>query len=260
MSEEMYIDVAMDEEDCVSEKMDSIERSDESSILDLATKTRDETLGERSLLKKCDKVNDSYRFVTDESVFVKEFSDKQEDLKHKSCCYRPKLVMIDDKKTERQRLAFAINVVKQEGKKYTVTDIDVHSIRTKHYTLSDDFGLDLSNSRRETLISRRLRNRHNVISADLKKEEIEEKQQQFKLGKSSLGFDSYGVNFSNFDKDLIRLIYSEMKPKFRQMLFSFKDYMDSDDKFIAVLYSGGKDSTCRVLELLNKGYNVYYRS
>lgn len=256
MSFEYDVDVAIEEKDCISRKMDSIKRSDESGILDIATKAHDDESG---LLKKCDKINNSYRFVTDESVFVKEFSDKQEDLKRKSCCYRPKLVLIDNKKT-RQHLAFAINVVKQEGKKDTITDIDTHSICTKYYTLSDDFNLDLYSIRRETL-ARRLRNHHNVISTNeedkyLEKEEIKEKQQQFKLGKTSLSFDSYGVNYSNLDEDLIRLIYSEMKPKFREMVFSFKDYMDSNEKFVAVLYSGGKDSTCRVLELLNKGYNV----
>ena len=187
MSEEMCVDVAVEEKDCMCEKMDSIKRSDESSILDIATEARDD---ERGLLKRCNKVNNSYRFVTDESVFVKEFSDKQEDLKRKSCCYRPKLVLVENKKTEQQHLAFVINVVKQDGKKDTVADIDINSIRTKYYTLSDDFGLDLSGSRRETLIRRRLRNRHNVISTDvedtdLKKEEIKEKQQQFKLGKTS---------------------------------------------------------------------------
>lgn len=244
MSEEMYVDVAMDEKDCMCEKIDSVERSDD-------RKASDGVLGERSLLKKCDKLNDSYRFVTDESVFINEFSDKQEDLKQSY--YRPRLVLIDDKKTERQRLAFAINVVKQEGKKDIIDDIDINSICTKYYILSDEFGLDLSNSRRETLI-RRLKNRRNVISTNT--EEIKEKQQLFKLGKTSLGFDFDGMNFSNLDEDLIRLIYSEMKPKFRQMMFSFKEYTDSNDKFIAVLYSGGKDSTCRVLELLNKGYNV----
>lgn len=249
MSEEMY--VKMDEKDCMFEKMNSVEKYYDDR------KASDEVLDKRSLLKKCDKVNNSYRFVTDESIFVKEFSDKQEDLKYKSCCYRPKLVLIDDKKTERQRLAFVINVVKQEGNKDTITDIDTNSIHTKYYTLSDDFSLDLSSSR-ETLI-RRLKNNHNVIPANepaIAKDTIKEKQQQFKLGKTSLSFDSDGVNFSNFDEDLIRLIYSEMKPKFRQMMFSFKDYMDNNDNFVAVLYSGGKDSTCRVLELLNKGYNV----
>ena len=249
MSEEMY--VKMDEKDCTFEKMNSVEKYYNDR------KASDEVLDERSLLKKCDKVNNSYRFVTDESIFVKEFSDKQEDLKYKSCCYRPKLVLIDDKKTERQRLAFVINVVKQEGNKDTITDIDTNSIHTKYYTLSDDFSLDLSSSR-ETLI-RRLKNNHNVIPANepaIAKDTIKEKQQRFKLGKTSLSFGSDVMNFSNFDEDIIRLIYSEMKPKFRQMLFSFKEYTDDNDKFIAVLYSGGKDSTCRVLELLNKGYNV----
>ena len=157
------------------------------------------------------------------------------------------------KKTERQCLAFVINVVKQEGNKDTIVDIDTNSIHTKYYTLSNDFSLDLSSSR-ETLI-RRLKNNHNVIPANeptIAKDTIKEKQQRFKLGKTSLSFGSDVMNFSNFDEDIIRLIYSEMKPKFRQMLFSFKEYMDDNDKFIAVLYSGGKDSTCRVLELLNK--------
>ena len=90
MSEEMY--VKMDEKDCMSEKMNTIEKYYDDR------KASDEVLDERSLLKKCDKINNSYRFVTDESIFVKEFSDKQEDLKYKSCCYRPKLVLIDDKK------------------------------------------------------------------------------------------------------------------------------------------------------------------
>lgn len=254
MGFECDVDVAIEEKDCMSRNMDSNEWPNEQKV-------SDETLGERGLLKKCDKINNSYRFVTDESVFVKEFSNKQEDLKHNRCYYRPKLVLIDDKKTGQQRLAFSINVVKEEGEKDTITDIDINSICTKYYTLSDNFGLDLSNTKRETLI-RRLRNRRNInsVSTDeedtyLKKEEIEEKQ-QFKLGKTSLSFDSDGMNYSNLDEDLIRLIYSEMKSKFRQMVFSFKDYMDYNDKFVAVLYSGGKDSTCRVLELLNKGYNV----
>ena len=90
MSEEMY--VKMDEKDCMSEKTDSNEKYYDNR------KASDEALDERSLLKKCDKINNSYRFVTDESIFAKEFSDKQEDLKYKSCCYRPKLVLIDDKK------------------------------------------------------------------------------------------------------------------------------------------------------------------
>jgi len=258
MSEEMCVDAAIDKKDSMSRKMDQIE--DPIELCD-ERKASDKDLDERGLLKKCNKINNSYRFVTDESVFVKEFSDKQEDLKHKSCCYRPKLVLIDNRKTGQQRLAFVINVVKQEGKKDTINDIDIHSICTKYYTLSDDFNLDVSSAvRRETLIGR-LKNRHNVISTDeedkyIEKEEIKEKQQQFKLGKTSLSFDSYGVNYSTLDEDLIKLIYSEMKPKFREMVFSFKDYMDNNDKFIAVLYSGGKDSTCRVLELLNKGYNV----
>jgi hypothetical protein len=252
MSEEMCVDVAMDENDRMSRKMNSIVYSGDQ-------KASDGTLSERGLLKKCEKVNESYKFVTSESVFVKEFSDKQEDLKYKSCYYRPKLAMIADKTTGRQRLVFVINTVKQQGKNDTITDIDINSICTKYYTLSDDFGLDLSNSGRETLI-RRLKNHRNTFSSnekavDIEKAEINENQ-QFKLGKTSLGFDSDGLNFSIFDDDLIRLIYSELKPKFRQMLFSFENYIDDNEKFIAVLYSGGKDSTCRVMELLNKGYNV----
>lgn len=246
MAEEMC--VAMDKKDYMSEKMNIIESINERKAI------INKALGERGLLKKCEKINRSYKFVTSESTFIKEFSDKQEDLKHKSCCYRPKLVLINDKKDEHQQLAFAINVVKQEGKNDTINDIDIKSIHTKYYTLNDDFGLefDISDVERKNL-----NRRHTSLidDEDLEKENVEEKQ-VFKLGNSSLSFDSDGVNYSNFDEDLIRLIYSEMKPKFRNMVNSFKNYIDDDENFIAVLYSGGKDSTCRVLELLNEGYNV----
>ena len=135
MSEEMCVDVAMDEKDCTPRKMDIIENPIELSD---ERKASDKDLGERGLLKKCNKINNSYRFVTDESIFVKEFSDKQEDLKRKSCCYRPKLVLIDNRKTGQQRLAFAINVVKQEGNNDTITDISFSINSTKFVTSSDD--------------------------------------------------------------------------------------------------------------------------
>lgn len=246
MAEEMC--VVMDKKDYMSKKMNIIESINERKAI------INKALGEKSLLKKCEKINKSYKFVTGESIFIKEFSDKQEDLKHKSCCYRPKLVLINDKKDEYQQLAFAINVVKQEGKNDTINEIDINSIHTKYYTLSDDFGLnfDISDAESKNLNRRRV---CLVDEEELKKEKAEEKQ-VFKLGNSSLSFDSDGVNFSNLDEDLIRLIYSEMKPRFKNMLNTFKNYIDDDEKFIAVLYSGGKDSTCRVLELLNEGYNV----
>ena len=257
------VDVAVEKEDCMSRKTRlasmMIKCSDE-------RKASDKVLSEKGLLKKCEKINKSYKFVPGESTFVKEFSKKQEDLKHKSCCYRPKIVLINNKKTEQQYLGFVINVVKQEGKNDTISDIDINSIRTKYYTLTDDFGLDLDiySTRRINLTERCRRNRHNVISAEAKSEEYvkiekagDDEKQEFKLGRSSLSFDySDGADFTNIDDDLIRLIYSEMKPKFGQMLISFKNYIDDSDKFVAVLYSGGKDSTCRVLELLNEGYNV----
>lgn len=261
------VDVAVEKEDCMSSKTRlasmMIKCSDE-------RKASDKVLSGKGLLKKCEKLNNSYKFVTNESTFVKEFSDKQEDLKYKSCCYRPKIVLINNKKTGEQHLAFAINVVKQEGMNNTITDIDIKSIHTKYYTLSDDLGLnlDISSARSINYLAIRRRNRrNNLISAEaedekdvaivaMKEPEIDEKQ-EFKLGKVSLSFDySDGTDFTSFDDDLIRWIYSEMRPKFRHMIRTFKNYIDDSDKFVAILYSGGKDSTCRVLELLNEGYNV----
>ena len=214
----------------------------------------------KSFLKECEKIDKTYKFVTAESTFIKEHSDKPEDLKYKRCCYRPKIVLIKNTKTEERRLAFVVNVVKQEGINDTVTDIDISSIRTKYYTLSNNFGLDLGIfDSGHKILNRRYRNRVKGMIID-EEEEVDikkEEKQEFKLGKSSLSFDySCGVNFSHFDQELISLIYSEMKPKFRQMANTFKDYSDDNEKFVAVLFSGGKDSTCRVMELLDKGYNV----
>ena len=81
MSEEMYVDAVMDEEDCVSEKMDSIERSDdrkasdefEDEYYEKEVCSYDVEVSEESktkkhgLLKQCDEINkqNDVSFISD---------------------------------------------------------------------------------------------------------------------------------------------------------------------------------------------------
>ena len=79
----------------------------------------------------------------------------------------------------------------------------------------------------------------------------------FKTGQLSLDFDYVGCDYSNFYTEIINIIYSDLKHYFMELCDTLPSYeRTKNTKVVGLLYSGGKDSTCRLLELLEKGEHV----
>lgn len=85
-----------------------------------------------------------------------------------------------------------------------------------------------------------------------------DKYTYFKTGRLSLDYDNNGCNYSRFYTETINVIYSSLKQYFMNLCTKLPSYDDSNTsaKVVGLLYSGGKDSTCRLLELLEKGEHV----
>jgi len=86
-----------------------------------------------------------------------------------------------------------------------------------------------------------------------------DKYTYFKTGRLSLDYDNNRYsNYSRFYTETIDVMYSSLKQYFMNLCAKLPSYDDSNTntKVVGLLYSGGKDSTCRLLELLEKGEHV----
>ena len=201
-----------------------------------------------SLLKKCDEINklgnDSFisdiefglndKIRCDEKFFIeKQFKPSMKMV------FRHKENIIDDT----PELLFDINMVISEPKKILK---EFSSLKMVNKLFKFDNLNDICIKR--------------FIKCELDPKYIEKRKCNnetiFKTGYLSLDFDHVGCDYSNSYPELINIIYSNLKHHFIDLYSKLPSYDDTNDKVVGLLYSGGKDSTCRLLELLERGEKV----
>ena len=252
----MEFDDEFEEECCEKEvcSCDDVKVSDES-------KTK-----KRGLLKQCDEINkqNDVSFISDfqyglnngkEMTSDKKFYfDKQFEPSMKMV-FRHKKTIIDNV----SELLFDINMVKSEPNK-KIKDLD--SLKTVNKLFK--FG-NLNDICIKHFSKRKLDPKYNEIHKNLRlgfnrdEKNKSDNETFFKTEYLSLDFDHVGCDYSNFYTEIINVIYSNLKHYFMNLCDTLPSYeyrKDKDTKVVGLLYSGGKDSTCRLLELLEQGENV----
>lgn len=223
------------------------------------------TTNKHGFLNKCDEINKRDKInKCDEISFISNIicsgsnDDKMEEEKFNIVeKYKPtmKFVLRHNKSDTSNSLLFDINMIKSEPNKY-LKELD--SLETVNKLFK--FG-NLNNIRIIPFKRNKLNPLHNNTceSRSLSKlvferdEKIVPNEDAFKTGYLSLDYDNIGSNYSEFYSETINIIYSNIKRQFMYLCQDLPTYDDTNTKVIGLLYSGGKDSTCRLLELLEQG-------
>ena len=218
----------------------------------------------RGLLKQCDEINkqNDVSFISDFEYGLnnekeitsdeKFYFDKQFEPSMKMV-FRHKKTIIDNV----SELLFDINMVKSEPNK-KIKDLD--SLKTINKLFK--FG-NLNDICIKRFSKRKLDPKYNEIHKKLRlgfsrdEKNKSDNETFFKTGYLSLDFDHVGCDYSNFYSEIINVIYSNLKHYFMNLCDTLPSYeRTKNTKVVGLLFSGGKDSTCRLLELLEQGENV----
>ena len=201
-----------------------------------------------SLLKKCDEINKQYNdsFISDIKFGLNngKLEEKTNIIKQ----YSPTMKMVFRNKENindnRPELLFDINMVKSEPKKLLK---EFGSLKTVNKLFKFD------------TLNKICIKRFSKLDLDPAYNEKDKSNNEtfFKTGYLSLDFDHIGCDYSMCYTELINIIYSNLKEYFMNLSVKLPLYDDTNNtKVVGLLYSGGKDSTCRLLELLERGENV----
>jgi len=270
MSEEMCVDVAMNEEDSMPRKMYSIEQSDERKASDefedeCCEKACDVEVSEklktekRGLLKQCDEINrqNDVSFISN-IKFGSDYEIKSEDKYNIIKRYSPTMKMVFRHKTslDDPKLLFTINMIKSKPNK-VLKELDSLETVNKLFKFGNLNDIRIIHLSKRTLDPMNI---GNYKELRLRSEHDEKTKPNnctfFKTGQLSLDYDNIGCDYSNFYPATINIIYSNLKRYFMDLCNTLPLYDYSNAKVVGLLYSGGKDSTCRLLELLEQGEHV----
>lgn len=274
MSEEMYVDAAMDEEDCVSEKMNSIERSDDKKASDEfedkyyvkevcscdVEASEESKTKKHSLLKQCDEINkqNDVSFISD-IKFGSDDDRKSEEKYNIIKQYSPTMKMVFRHKTsltDDPELLFDINMIKSKPNK-DLKELDSLETVNKLFTfgnLNDIHITHFSKHKFDPMYNIKLKGL--ILRSECDEKSKPDNCTLFKTGQLSLDYDNIGCDYSNVYTKIINIIYSNLKQYFMNLCNTLPSYDNSNTKVVGLLYSGGKDSTCRLLELLERGESV----
>lgn len=216
----------------------------------------------RSLLKKCDEINklDNYSFISDVEFGLNDkikhdekiFIEKQ---------FKPSMKMVfRHKKTDINNvseLLFDINMAKSEPNK-NIEDLDSLKTINKLFKIGNLNDIWI-NRFSKYKFDPKYNEIHKKLTLDFNHDEKNKSNNEtiFKTGYLSLDFDHVGCDYSNFYTEIINIIYSNLKHLFMKLCNTLPSYeYTKNTKVVGLLFSGGKDSTCRLLELLEKGEHV----
>ena len=206
------------------------------------------TTKKSSLLKKCDEINkqnDEISFISDIN-FGSDDNKMSDEKTYIIKQYKPtmKVVFRHNNPINESELLFDVNMVKSEPRKILK---EINSLKTVNKLFKFD---DLN----DICIKR-------FTECELDPKYIEKRKSNnetcFNTGYLSLDFDHVGCDYSNYYTEIINIIYSNLKHYFMNLCDTLPSYeRTKNTKVVGLLYSGGKDSTCRLLELLEKGEHV----
>lgn len=200
----------------------------------------------RGFLNKCDELNkrdNSLSFVSDITFGLDD--DIKEEKKYSIIeQYKPtmKVVFRHENLVNESELLFDVNMIKSKPGKI-LKEYDSLETVNKLFKIGNfnDIHIEHFREHKYGLMSEKVKPINETI---------------FKTGRTSLEYDNIGCNYSYFYSETINVIYSYIKQYFMDLSCHLPSYNDTNTKFVGLLYSGGKDSTCRLLELLEQGENV----
>lgn len=218
----------------------------------------------RGLLKQCDEINkqNDVSFISDFEYGLnngkemtsdeKFYFDKQFEPSMKMV-FRHKKTIIDNV----SELLFDINMVKSEPNK-NIKDLDSLKTVNKLFKLGNLNDICIKRFSKHKL-DPKYTEIHKKLRLGFSRDEKNKSDNEtfFKTGYLSLDFDHVGCDYSNFYSEIINVIYSNLKRWFMKLCDTLPSYeRTKNTKVVGLLFSGGKDSTCRLLELLEQGENV----
>ena len=218
----------------------------------------------RGLLKQCDEINkqNDVSFISDFEYGLnngkemtsdeKFYFDKQFEPSMKMV-FRHKKTIIDNV----SELLFDINMVKSEPNK-KIKDLDSLKTINKLFKLGNLNDICIKRFSKHKL-DPKYTEIHKKLRLGFSRDEKNKSDNEtfFKTGYLSLDFDHVGCDYSNFYSEIINVIYSNLKHYFMNLCDTLPSYeCTKNTKVVGLLFSGGKDSTCRLLELLEQGENV----
>ena len=249
-------------DDMVQKSNDKIMDICEERECDCDVRVSEETKnGKCSLLKQCDEINkqNDVSFISD----IKFDSDAKrksgEEYYRIIKQYSPTMKMVFRHKTSAKcpELLFNINMIKTKPNE-NLKELD--SLETVNKLF--EFG-NLNDICIKRFSKRKLDPKYNEIHKKLRlgfsrdEKNKSDNETFFKTGYLSLDFDHVGCDYSNFYSEIINVIYSNLKHYFMNLCDTLPSYeRTKNTKVVGLLFSGGKDSTCRLLELLEQGENV----
>ena len=211
-----------------------------------------------SLLKQCDEINkqNDVSFVSD-IKFGSDAKRKSEEEYYRIIKqYSPTMKMVFRHKTSAKcpELLFNINMIKTKPNE-NLKELD--SLETVNKLFKFGNLNDICIKRfRKYILDPNYNEKLRLCSSRDEKSKSDNKT-FFKTGQLSLDFDHVGCDYSNFYTEIINVIYSNLKHYFMNLCDTLPSYKHTKNtKVVGLLYSGGKDSTCRLLELLEQGENV----
>ena len=218
----------------------------------------------RGLLKQCDEINkqNDVSFISDFEYGLNNEKEMKSDEKfYFDKQFKPSMKMIfRHKKTiidNVSELLFDINMVKSEPNKH-FKDLDSLKTINKLFKLGNLNDICIKRFSKNKL-DPKYNKIHKKLRLGFSRDEKNKSDNEtfFKTGYLSLDFDHVGCDYSNFYTEIINVIYSNLKQWFMKLCNTLPSYeCTKNTKVVGLLFSGGKDSTCRLLELLEQGENV----
>ena len=206
------------------------------------------TTKKSSLLKKCDEINkqDNNSFISDIQFGLNDKIKYDENIFIEKQ-FKPSMKMVfrHNNPINESELLFDVNMVKSEPGKILK---EINSLKTVNKLFKFD------------TLNKIYIKRFSKLDLDPTYNEKDKSDNEtfFKTGYLSLDFDHIRCDYSICYTELINVIYSNLKEYFMNLSVKLPLYEDdtNNTKVVGLLYSGGKDSTCRLLELLERGENV----
>lgn len=214
-----------------------------------------------SLLKQCDEINkqNDVSFISD-IKFGSDAKRKSEEEYYRIIKqYSPTMKMVFRHKTSAKcpELLFNINMIKTKPNE-NLKELDSLETVNKLFEFGNlnDICIKLFSKRIFDPKYKTSREEWGLHSKCDEKNKSDNKT-FFKTGQLSLDYDHVGCDYTSFYTEIINVIYSYLKRYFMDLCGTFPSYgRTKNTKIVGLLYSGGKDSTCRLLELLEQGENV----
>ena len=246
-------------DEVVQKSNDKITDICEERECDCGVEVSEESKNEKcSLLKQCDKINkqNDVSFISD-IKFGSDAKRKSEEEYYRIIKqYSPTMKMVFRHKTSAKcpELLFNINMIKTKPNE-NLKELDSLETVNKLFEFGNLNDICIKRFRKYILDP----NYNEKLRLGFNRDEKNKSDNKtfFKTGQLSLDYDHVGCDYTSFYTEIINIIYSELKHYFMNLCDTLPSYeRTKNTKVVGLMYSGGKDSTCRLLELLEQGENV----